>query len=501
MQRKIKIFDTTLRDGEQSPGCSMNLQEKLQIAKALEVLGVDIIEAGFAITSPGDFKAVEEVSKIITNAEVASLARATIEDIDAAFSAVKNATCPRIHTFLATSDIHMKYKLHMTKQEVLDRTYEMVKYAVGKCSNVEFSAEDACRSDKDFLVAVFTNAIKAGAKVINIPDTVGYNTPDEVYEYIKYIMNNVNGIEKVTVSTHNHNDLGLAVANSIAAVNAGATQVECCINGIGERAGNASLEEIVMALKVKEKYLDVTTNIDTKKIYRTCKLVSQITGVSINPTKPIVGANAFAHEAGIHQHGVMNERSTYEIMVPELIGVVQNDMVLGKHSGKHALKTRIEELGYTAPEDSLEDIFESFKKLADKKKVIKDADIISLVGSANINKNDKYILDKFVINSGNNITSTAILSVKTNDELIEKVALGDGPIDASFKAINMIVGDFTLIDYSIHAITDGHDAQGEAVVKLKYQNKGDIIIGRGVSTDIIEASIKAYLSAANKFVQ
>lgn len=500
MSKQIKIFDTTLRDGEQSPGCSMNLSEKLEVARVLDKLNVDVIEAGFAIASPGDFESVSAVAGLIKNSKVASLSRATQKDIEAAYNALKGAVSPRIHTFLATSPIHMQYKLKMTPDEVVEKAAAMVKYAKSLCADVEFSAEDACRSDKDFLVRIFNEVIKAGATVINVPDTVGYITAEEMTEYIRYITNHVTGIEKVDISVHCHNDLGMAVANSLAAIKAGASQVECTINGIGERAGNASLEEVVMSLKTREQYFDAVTNIDTKQIYKASRLITSITGVSVAPTKPIVGQNAFAHEAGIHQHGVLAERTTYEIMTPESIGIPQNKMVLGKHSGRHAFEDRLNELGFTLEKEMLDKTFEQFKILADKKKVVLDADLEALVENKALSLEEKYTFERFVINSGNTITATAIVSLGCEGKSIEKVAIGDGPVDAAFKAINKIVGgsEIALDDYAIHSVTSGEDAQGEAIVKLS--RNGLSVTGRGLSTDVMEASIRAYINGVNKLL-
>lgn len=490
---RIKIFDTTLRDGEQSPGCSMNLKEKLEVTHQLEKLGVDIIEAGFAIASPGDFESVSEIAKIVKNSAVASLSRATQKDIDAAYEAVKHAANPRIHTFLATSPIHMKHKLRMTEDEVLERTIFAVAYAKKYCSDVEFSAEDAVRSDKAFLAKVIEAAIAAGATTVNIPDTVGYATPVEMTEYITYIKNNVSNINKATISVHCHNDLGLAVANTLAAIKAGATQAECTVNGIGERAGNASLEELVMNLKTRMDYYNVNFGIDSKQIYRTSKLIQKITGVPVAPNKAIVGDNAFSHESGIHQHGVMAEPSTYEIMTPESIGIPQNKMVLGKHSGRHAFDNRLTELGYTLDEATLDETFTRFKILADKKKVVSDGDLESLIASELSEVAERYKLENFVINSGSNITATATVQLSGQ----EQVASGSGPIDAAYKAINLIVNkNVELDDYSIRSATEGEDAIGEVVVKIKIGDKR--AIGRAGSTDIIEASILAYLNGVNK---
>ncbi len=499
MAKTIKIFDTTLRDGEQSPGCSMNLTEKIEVAKQLELLNVDIIEAGFAIASPMDFESVKAISEAVKTATVASLARATYKDIDAAYEAVKGAVNPRIHTFLATSPIHMQYKLKMSEEEVIARVKEMVSYAKKYCSDVEFSAEDASRSDKEFLARVMETAINAGATTVNIPDTVGYSTPEEFASYITYLKEHVPNIDKADISVHCHNDLGMAVANSLAAVKAGATQVECTINGIGERAGNTSLEEVAMAIKTRQDYYDATTNINTRQIYRSSKLISTITGVSIPPNKAIIGANAFAHESGIHQHGMLQNRATYEIMTPESIGKPSEQMVLGKHSGRHAFEERLKILGYQLTKEELDRTFEHFKVLADKKKSITDRDIEALLANKKVQTNETYSLERFVINSGNTITSTAMIKVKCGDEFIEKVATGDGPIDAAFKTVNMITEqNFILDDYVIHAVTEGEDALGEAVVKLNLDGKK--ATGRAISTDIVEASIKAYLNGVNKLM-
>lgn len=497
MANTIKIFDTTLRDGEQSPGCSMNLQEKLEVALQLEKLNVDIIEAGFAIASPGDFESVSEVAKIVKNATIASLCRAVEKDIDRAYEAVRHAVSPRIHTFLATSPIHMEHKLKMTPDEVLERVGYSVAYAKKYCSDVEFSAEDASRSDKAFLAKVFSKAIASGATVINVPDTVGYSSPEEMADIITYLKEHVDGIEKAEISVHCHNDLGLAVSNTLASVLAGATQVECTINGIGERAGNASLEEIVMNLQTRKDYYNAQCNIVTRQIYRTSKLIQSITGVPVAPTKAVVGDNAFAHEAGIHQHGVLANRSTYEIMTPQDIGIPRNAMVLGKHSGRHAFEDRLVELGYSLNKQEVDEAFTRFKVLADKKKVISDGDLDALVTMKLQPREQHYKLDNFVINSGSRITATSTISLNTGEEITEKVASGDGPVDASYKAINKIIDkSINLDNYSIRAATEGEDALGEVVVKISMGDKK--AVGRAVSTDIIEASILAYLNGVNK---
>lgn len=500
MGKTIKIFDTTLRDGEQSPGCSMNLNEKIEVAKQLEAMNVDIIEAGFAIASEGDAYSIEQIAKTIKNSTICSLARCQTKDIDKAYSSIKKANSSRIHVFLATSPLHMEHKLKMTEQEVLDSIEYHVKYAKKYCSDIEFSAEDACRSDLDFLCRAFEKAISAGATTLNIPDTVGYIVPEEYAKIVRYVKENTKGVENAILSCHCHNDLGMAVANSLAGVMAGIEQIECTINGIGERAGNASMEECVMALKVRKPFFNMDCNIDTKQIYRASRMIQTITGVPVAPTKAIVGANAFAHESGIHQHGVLAHKETYEIMTPESVGINKNSIVLGKHSGRHAFEDRLKALGYNLEKEKLDKAFEKFKALADKKKTIKDRDIEALVGAVpTVDFKDRFILENFVINSGNTITSTAVIRVKKGDEIIEKVAGSDGPINAAFKAINKMVDkEIILEDYTLKAMTEGEDAQGEAIVKLSIDNS-EWITGRGLAVDIVEASIKAYLNGINKY--
>ncbi|MBB6215756.1 2-isopropylmalate synthase [Anaerosolibacter carboniphilus] len=499
MGRLIKIFDTTLRDGEQSPGCSMNLQEKIQMAKQLEILKVDVIEAGFAIASPGDFAAVKEIAKSIKNCTVASLARTLPKDITCAWEAIQYAAQPRIHTFIATSDIHMKYKLKLKPDEVIESAISAVKLAKQYCADVEFSAEDATRSNPAFLYKIIKAVIDVGATVINIPDTVGYSTPDEIYSLIYGISQNVSNIHKAEISVHCHNDLGLAVANSLAAVKGGATQIECTINGIGERAGNAALEEIVMGIHTRKDIYSVDCNVETKQILRTSKLLSTITGIQVQPNKAIVGANAFAHESGIHQHGVMEERSTYEIMSPETIGLSQNKMVLGKHSGRHAFHERLKMLGFDVSKEELDRAFLRFKELADKKKEVDNRDIEAIMTKDFVEARKVYTLKNFVINSGNKMTAMATVKLAHHGKESEKVATGDGPVDAVFRAIEQIIGKKIILqDYSLHAVTEGKDAQGEAIVKIKGDQR--IYTGRGLSTDVIEASIHAYVEALNKMV-
>lgn len=499
--KRIKIFDTTLRDGEQSPGCSMNLSEKIEMAKQLDKLGVDIIEAGFAIASPMDHKSVQAIASAVTNCTVASLARCTKGDIDAAWDAVKEANHPRIHVFLATSNIHMEYKLKMTREEVLQRITDMVGYARSKCADIEFSAEDASRSEWDFLAQCYTNAVAAGATTLNVPDTVGYSTPQEMADLITYLRANVTGIENVDISVHCHDDLGMAVANSLACIKAGATQVECTVNGIGERAGNASLEEIVMALHTRRDFYDAETNVNTRQIYRSSKLLSNITGVPIPPSKAVVGANAFAHESGIHQHGVIANAQTYEIMNSTDVGIPQKTMVLGKHSGKHALREKLASMGYEISDQEMEKVFARFKILADKKKNITTADLEALVLHRHNANYETCQLVSHVVNAGDGVPNTSCVKLKRAGEELEEVAIGSGPLDASFKAINRMLGlDIKLDSFSLNAVTDGEDAIGEAVVKIEAPN-GRRYTGTGLSTDIIESSIRAYVNGINKMME
>ncbi len=500
MSKRVFIFDTTLRDGEQSPGISLNVQEKVEIAAQLERLGVDAIEAGFPVASKGDFEAVKAIAQSIRKPIIVGLARAVKGDIDRAWQALKYAARPRIHTFIATSDIHMEYKLKMTPEEVLVRVKEAVSYAKSLCNDVEFSTEDGSRTRPEFLFQVIETAIKAGATVINIPDTVGYSTPQEFGGLIRSIVDNVQGIEDVVLSVHCHNDLGMAVPNSLAAVQNGATQVECTINGLGERAGNAALEEIVMALKTRRDFYGVDTGVVTKEIYRTSRLVSHLTGIHIQPNKAIIGANAFAHESGIHQHGVLSNRETYEIMTPESVGVRKSEMVLGKHSGRHAFEEKLKELGYNDLDaEKINEAFAKFKDLADKKKHVLDRDIEALINEKVIQVPVVYDLDYFHISSGNSTISTATVRLRKDDQLIQEAACGDGPIDATFKAIDRAAGiEVNLKDFYLRAVTSGKDALGEVTVKIG--RNGDVFVGRGISTDIVEASAKGYVNAINKML-
>ena len=498
MSEKIYIFDTTLRDGEQSPGASMNLEEKVQIAEVLEEMKVDIIEAGFPIASKGDFESVLEISKNIKGSTIAGLARAKLADIDRAWEAVKHAASPRIHTFIATSPLHMKYKLKKTPSEVLDAIKLTVTHSRNLCPNVEWSCEDAGRSEIDFLFKCIELAIDCGATTINIPDTVGYTLPNEFGSIFKAVINNVSNIDKVILSAHTHNDLGLAVANSIVAIQEGARQVECTINGLGERAGNAALEEIVMTLKVKKDLMPYHTNIKTKCITKASRLVSSITGFTIQPNKAIVGANAFAHEAGIHQDGMLKHAGTYEIMTPESVGLTKSSLVLGKHSGKHAFNEKLKELGYDLGDNALMEVFGRFKDLADKKKEIFDEDLIALVGGQT--QRDEFI--KFVslsVNAGSLEKHKATMILEIDGIKKTTSASGNGPVDATFNAIKEITNIKSRLKlYQVHAITAGTDAQGEVTIRL--EDKDISSQAKGSDPDIIVASAKAYINALNRLI-
>lgn len=496
--RRIYVFDTTLRDGEQSPGCTMNLRDKLLVAEHLEALRVDVIEAGFAIASPGDFEAVKAISEKVKKASVASLCRALPKDIDCAWEAVKGAARPRIHTFLATSPIHMQYKLKMSADEVYEQAVAMVRYARNLCGDVEFSLEDCSRSERAFIYRVVEGVIAAGARTVNIPDTVGYAVPEQFGRLIADIRENVPNIAQARLAVHCHNDLGLAVANSLAAVAAGAEQVECTVNGIGERAGNTALEEVVMALHTRREFFGAETKVDTSKIHAASRCVVAVTGSKVQANKAVVGENAFAHEAGIHQHGVLENPLTYEIMTPESIGLPRNKMVLGKHSGKHAFESRLRELGFKFDRARVAELFAKFKDLADRKKTVSDPDIEALaydVQSADMN----FVkLDRYNVTASNAITPVSTIRLNRQGELIEHVAASDGPINASFKAINELMGiDAKLEHYELEAVTGGRDAQSIASVRVRRNDDDQLYPGRGVSTDIIEASILAYLQALN----
>ncbi|MDD2443463.1 MAG: 2-isopropylmalate synthase [Desulfotomaculaceae bacterium] len=500
MSQRVYIFDTTLRDGEQSPGVSLNTVEKLQIAKQLARLGVDIIEAGFPISSPGDFQAVRAIAREVKGVTVAGLSRANFQDIDRAWEAVKEAEQARIHTFIATSDIHLQHKLRMSREEVLETAVAAVKHAKAYTSDVEFSPEDAARSDFDFLCRVLEAVIAAGATVVNIPDTVGYAIPVEWGKLISDICNKVNGIEKAIVSVHCHDDLGLAVANSLAAVLNGARQVEGAINGIGERAGNAALEEVIMAIHTRRDLFGFYTGAHTKEIYRTSRLVSTLTGMKVQANKAVVGDNAFAHEAGIHQDGMLKERTTYEIMSPAMVGISRSNLVLGKHSGRHAFQERLEDLGYYLNKEELNNAFTSFKKLSDKKMNVTDEDIEAIAEEVISRMPDSYSLVYLHISSGTSIVPTATIGLKQNGNTMEEAACGNGPVDAICKAVDKITGiSCTMISWGISAVTAGKDALGD--VSLKITTDGDrVFMGRGISTDVLEASAKAYVNAVNKLI-
>jgi len=495
---KIIIFDTTLRDGEQAPGAALNQKEKLEIAQALSSLGVDIIEAGFPISSRGDFEAVKAVAKSIKGPVICGLARAIKKDIDAAYEAIKLSHKPRIHVFLATSKIHMKYKLKKAEDEILRLAVESVTYAKKYCPDIEFSPEDATRSERDFLFKVIDSVIDAGATTVNIPDTVGYAEPEEYGGLIKSIKENVPNIHKAIISVHCHNDLGLAVANSLEAIKNGARQVESTINGIGERAGNASMEEIVMAVKTRRDiFTGIETQIKTKQLYKISHLVSKLTGFVVAPNKAIIGGNAFRHEAGIHQDGILKERSTYEIIKPEDVGFIGTGIVLGKHSGRHALNERLKELGFNLTAEQLDKVNIRFKYLADRKKNIFDDDLISIMEDEIRTIKVVWKLENFTINSGTNVIPKANVSLRYKNKIISKESSGDGPVDACFKAIDKVTGiKGELQGYRIEAVTKGKDALGEVSLKLKA--KGKVVTARGSSTDIIEASVRAYINALNK---
>lgn len=496
--KTIKIFDTTLRDGEQSPGASMNIDEKLRIASQLEKLNVDVIEAGFPIASDGDFESVKRIAQTIKGPEIAGLCRASIMDIDRAWDALKYAgERGRIHTFIATSDIHMERKLQMAPAKVLETAVKAVKHAAAYTPNVEFSCEDAVRTRLDFLAEMVEAVIDAGATTVNIPDTVGYAIPFEFFNIIKHLKDNVPNIDKAVLSVHCHNDLGLAVANSLAAIQAGAGQVECTINGIGERAGNCSLEEIVMALRTRRDIMPYDNNIITEHIYAASRLLSTITGIVVQPNKAIVGANAFAHEAGIHQHGVMMDKETYEIMTPESIGLNANKLVLGKHSGRHAFVARLQGLGYDLPKEDVEKAFVRFKTLADKKKEIFDEDLDAIVSDEIIRVPEVVKLMQMNVSSGSFAAPTATVELEFRGKVKRVAVMGDGPVDATFKAIKKLTKmEPRLINFSVGSITGGTDALGECTVRLEYE--GCEVLGQGAHSDIIVASAKAYINAINK---
>ncbi len=495
--RIIRIFDTTLRDGEQSPGASMNVGEKLQLAAQLARLGVDIIEAGFAIASPGDFDAIRAIGAEVEGPVICSLARAKEEDIKRAWEAVRDAPRNRIHTFHSTSDIHLKYQFRIDRDEALRRSVQMTQLAKSLVDDVEFSPMDATRTDIGYLCEVIEAVIDAGASTVNIPDTVGYSIPHEFGDMIKAIRGRVKNIDRAVISVHCHNDLGLASSNSLSAVLNGAGQIECTVNGIGERAGNCSMEEVVMALRTRRDIFDADTNINTKEIIRSSRLVTKITGMSVQPNKAIVGANAFAHESGIHQDGLLKEKSTYEIIRPETIGLHRTKFVLGKHSGRHAFRTRLRELGYELSDDEINSAFERFKRLADQKKDIYDEDIEAVVSEELSRIPETYSLLDMHISSGFHEKPAAVVKLKAGGETVEKTEHGDGPVDAVFRAITSITGTRSrLLKYEVKAITGGTDALGEVVCSI--EEDGRSVSGNGADTDIIIASAKAYINALNK---
>ena len=499
MSRLIRIFDTTLRDGEQSPGAAMNLDEKLMVAKQLARLGVDIIEAGFAYSSPGDFEAVRRIAHEVEGPTICSLARARSEDIDRAWEALKGAPKIRIHTFISTSDIHLKHQFRLTRDEARTRAVEMVGHARGYVEDVEFSPMDATRSDPKYLYEVLEAVIAAGATTVNIPDTVGYAVPQEFGRLIRGILENVPNIKKAVISVHCHNDLGVAVANSLAAIVEGAGQVECTINGIGERAGNASLEEIAMGLRTRNDFYGADTQIVTEEIVKTSRLVSKITGMVVQPNKAIVGANAFAHASGIHQDGLLKEKTTYEIMRPESIGLNKSTLVMGKLSGRHAFKQKLEEMGYKLAEDELQKAFERFKRLADQKKEIYEEDLEAIVAEELHTIPETYRLKSLHVESGTDMTPTAQIELEIDGKVVKQAGKGDGPVDAAYRTIAaMTQTQSTLLAYVVKAITGGTDAQGEVMVKVEDGLK--TVTGHGADTDIIVASAKAYLNALNKLV-
>ena len=499
MSDRIFIFDTTLRDGEQSPGCSMNFTEKIRMARQLEQLQVDVIEAGFPIASEGDFESVKEIAKQIRTCTIAGLSRANKGDIDRAWEALKHAAKPRIHTFIATSDIHLKYKLKKSREEVLESAVNAVRLAKSYCDDVEFSCEDASRSDVDYLCQIVEAVIAEGATVVNIPDTVGYAIPDDYGRIIRSLIQRVPNINKAIISAHCHDDLGMAVANSLAAVMNGARQIECTVNGVGERAGNASLEEIAMAIRTRSEALKVHTNIKTEEIYKSSKMLVSLTGMHIQRNKAIVGDNAFAHEAGIHQDGMLKNSITYEIMTPQSVGIKHSTLVLGKHSGRHALKQRYSELGYNLTAEELEKAYSVFTKIADEKKQIFDDDLVAILQDELSSIDETYKLETFQVTSGLNLIPTATVGLKKGNEVFQDSATGDGPVDASYRAIERITGiSVELLDYSIKSVAWGRDAIGEVFVKIAID--GYVFNGRSASTDVITGSVKAYLNAINHAV-
>ena len=497
-QDRVLIFDTTLRDGEQSPGATMSLSEKIEIAMLLDEMGVDVIEAGFPIASEGDFHAVSEIARLVRNAAVCGLARSSDRDIDRAAEALKGAVNPRIHTFIATSPLHMKYKLQMQPETVLEAIQTSVSHARNHTDNVQWSPEDATRSDPDFLCRAVETAVKAGATTINIPDTVGYAIPGESARVIEMLRQRVPGIDEVIISTHCHNDLGMAVANALAAVQAGARQIECTINGLGERAGNAALEEVVMAMRVRNDLLPYRTGIDTKKIMQASRLVSTATGFPVQYNKAIVGKNAFAHESGIHQDGMLKHAETYEIMRPEDIGLAETNLVLGKHSGRAALRAKLEELGYPLSDNQLKDVFVRFKELADRKKEVFDEDLLALMSDSATSAAHDHLQVKFLrVICGTEAPQSADLTLTIEGKDHQVTAQGDGPVDATFNAVKALYPHKAHLQlYQVHAVTEGTDAQ--ATVSVRMEEGGHIVTGQASDTDTVVASARAYVNALNK---
>jgi 2-isopropylmalate synthase len=496
-KEKIIIFDTTLRDGEQSPGCSMNPDEKLRMARQLEKLGVDIIEAGFPVASDGDFLSVQQIAREVRGCSICGLARANYPDINRAWDAIKDASNPRLHVFLSSSDIHLEYQLRKTREQVLEEAKAMVAHARALTENLEFSPMDASRTDRDYLCAIVEAAIAEGATTINIPDTVGYALPDEFGDLIGYLYANVKNIDKICVSVHCHNDLGLAVANSMAALRRGARQVECAVNGIGERAGNTALEEVVMAIETRKDLLNFSTNIKSEYLYQTSRLLTQITGVPVQPNKAIVGANAFSHESGIHQDGLLKEKITYEIIKPTTVGIGDTHLVMGKHSGRHAVMDHLKKMGFNLTNAEINRVFVRFKELADIKKDVFDEDMEAIVYEEVLRVEDTYKLVYLNVVSGNVAVPTATMQMEIGGVIIQDAGFGVGPVDATFAAIRKITKtDYYLEKFAVNAITGGTDAQGEVTVQLKYDGRG--VTGRGAHPDIIVASAKAYINALNR---
>jgi 2-isopropylmalate synthase len=496
-KERVLIFDTTLRDGEQSPGASMNQEEKLRIAWQLEKLGVDIIEAGFPVASDGDFLSVQQIAREVRRPQIAGLARANLNDIDRAWEAIKEAAHPRIHTFISTSDIHLKYQLKKTRDQVMKEACAAVAHACSFTPNVEFSPMDATRTDRDYLCDIVEAVIGQGATTVNIPDTVGYIMPQEFGSLIAYLFEKVKNIHQAVISMHCHNDLGLAVANSLAAVKNGARQVECTINGIGERAGNTAMEEVVMALATRKDYFGFSTGIKTEYIYQSSRLLTHITGIPVQPNKAIVGANAFAHESGIHQDGLIKEKITYEIMTPQSVGISGTHLVLGKHSGRHAISEHLKKMGYKLNADEIKRVFVRFKELADVKKEIFDEDLESIVYEELYRIDEKYKLVYLNVVSGNVAIPTATMQMEVDKEIVQDAGFGVGPVDATFAAIRKITKtNYHLLKYAVNAVTGGTDAQGETTVQLQYNGKS--VVGRGADPDVIVASAKAYINALNR---